>query len=727
MKEKRRISYNFSGRLAPSFTEQIPLREKHRFHPQLNLGYQEVFDVFGGDRNLGVAVNLYYFESVSGTFRSTREFQNTADSPAYLWDYRTADSFNNRHQSNSTIKVEYRLSPSTKVFVNTTMGNDLSNHSRSYEVRAFTAQTIGTTGNAGILPGFTDTVTRVRAAPGSNIDVSSVGPNNFYQRRRQGDVGLEHDLGPLQVDYTFYYSQSNRNEGSGQGGSLTNRISNVGWILDRTDSEHFPRFTQTEGLDISNPANYRPTGNLSHNDRSTDYSVNDIRANARYELAAQHSLYVKAGFQRRQQNIDQEAFLHRWNYIGTTALPHDATFVTFDSIKTGRQIPIWEGSTIINNHRPVDAALWREDVYFHYMNRYTADRDATETSTAGYAMVQGKAGRTGFLTGLRVERTETEGAGFVRVRRPSSTADVTADPKGAADRDYGNTYRVTKGSYTQPFPSAHLTHDIIPNLKARLSWSTSFGRPNMSNFIQTETPNENAGTLTVSNPSLLPQSAKNWDASLDYYFEPVGSLSVGWFHKRIKDFIVNSVEVGQVGDGPDNGFDGEYVGFDQLTSINAGTAVVKGWEFSYQQQLTFLPGFLKGLSTNMSYTLLETRGDFGTETTLRTDQVQGFRPRTANFSLFWRHRNVSAQLLVNYHGRYLSIFNANNALMNLYQTKRTLLDVGIAYHLNPTVSLTCNVANVFNEPQVFYRGFAERVQRILINGTTITVGVGGRF
>jgi len=60
MKEKRRITYNFSGRWAPPFTQQIPIREDHRLHPLFNVGYQEVFDAFGGDRNLGVAANLFY-------------------------------------------------------------------------------------------------------------------------------------------------------------------------------------------------------------------------------------------------------------------------------------------------------------------------------------------------------------------------------------------------------------------------------------------------------------------------------------------------------------------------------------------------------------------------------------------------------------------------------------------------------------------------------------------
>ena len=59
MKEKRRLTYALSARFAPSFTEQIPMRRDHPSHPLLNASYQEVFDVLGGARNLGVAVNLF--------------------------------------------------------------------------------------------------------------------------------------------------------------------------------------------------------------------------------------------------------------------------------------------------------------------------------------------------------------------------------------------------------------------------------------------------------------------------------------------------------------------------------------------------------------------------------------------------------------------------------------------------------------------------------------------
>ena len=96
MKGKRRLIYSGTVRVAPPFLEQVPLREQHRVHPLLTLGYQEVFGVFGGARNLGVAANVFYSENGVGGFGVVREFQNTLDDPAYLWSYRVWDNYNNR-------------------------------------------------------------------------------------------------------------------------------------------------------------------------------------------------------------------------------------------------------------------------------------------------------------------------------------------------------------------------------------------------------------------------------------------------------------------------------------------------------------------------------------------------------------------------------------------------------------------------------------------------------
>ncbi len=322
-------------------------------------------------------------------------------------------------------------------------------------------------------------------------------------------------------------------------------------------------------------------------------------------------------------------------------------------------------------------------MYFRAQTRYTGTRAVTETVKAGYLMAQGKVGRTSLLTGVRWEKTEDESWGWVRARTPSTAAQQAADPIGAADRDYANKRRSFVGSYTKAFPSAHLAHDFTSNLKARLSWSTSFGRPAMSNLVPNETANETNQTLTINNPSLLPQTAGNWDASLDCYFEPVGNLSVGWFHKTIKDYIVTGIDGGKIATGTDNGYNGEYGRFTRLSSANAGTAFVQGWELSYQQQLTFLPGPLKGLAFMANYTLLDTHGNFGGNVYRSTGQVAGFIPRTGNVSLSWRYHGFSTRLNANYTGPFLSSYSAASPGRNLYIRARNVVNISLAYQLRP--------------------------------------------
>ena len=727
MKERRRISYSAGARWAPPFFEHVPLREAHRIHPMFNLAWQEVFDVLGGERNLGTSLNLFYSENAVGGFRTVRDFQNTTASPAFLWDYRTWDNYNNRKQQSVNLKMDYRLSPSTKLSFNAVVNDAIETFRRQYETRAFTTQQVGTAGTAGILPGYTDLITQVRAAPGSTIDMTMTGPGNFYNRMRRFDLGAEHEFGPLTIDYNALYTQTNINGGGGgRGGILINRITAVGWILDRTYSDLHPRFVQTEGPDFTNPNNYRPT-TYTNNNQQNDHEIKEARINLRYTLPTRLPVTVKTGALWREQYADQSNVARRWSYIGTTALPSDSSIVSFDSIKTGRQMPMWENMQHFQDRQPVNPALWREDRYFSEQVNYTGNRAVTEEVTAGYVMAQGKIGRTGWLTGVRMEKTETGSWGWVRARSGSTVAQQQADPVGSAQRDYANTLRTRSGSYTKSFPSAHLTHDITDNFKARLSWSTGFGRPALTNSMPNETVNETQQTLTINNASLLPQTASNWDATLDYYFEPVGSVSIGWFHKTIKDYIVTGTNIGTVASGNDNGYNGEFPGFTLLSSTNAGTATVQGWEFSYQQQFTFLPGLLKGLGASANYTLIRTNGDFGGTTTRSTDEVPGFIPEMGNASLSWRHRKFSTRLLYNFTGSYITNFTAASVGRNLYRYSYATLTAGIAYQYRPGLSFTLDVGNLTNEPQRLYRGNPNQMSTTIINGQTITFGVNGRF
>jgi hypothetical protein len=112
---------------------------------------------------------------------------------------------------------------------------------------------------------------------------------------------------------------------------------------------------------------------------------------------------------------------------------------------------------------------------------------------------------------------------------------------------------------------------------------------------------------------------------------------------------------------------------------------------------------------------------------LTKKEVAGFIPYAANLSLSWRYKKFNTRILYNFTGEYITSFNAGNPALNLYRESFKTVNWGIGYQLKPSLGFSLDVANVFNQPQVFYRGFKGRTQRTIVNFVTVTVGVNGRF
>lgn len=726
LKERRRFSYSLGARWAAPFFDHIQERRNHPIHPLTNFAYQEVFDVFGGHRNLGVALNLFYSENVNAPTSVQYDYQNTAGSPAYLWDFRTQNQLNNRTQKSVNLKAEYRLSERTKLIFNTIYNDAFEKTDRLYATRAFSNQTIAAvgpdgqpTGTGAIVPGFTSTRTEVRNVAGSNFELSTF-LRRFFNRTRLVAAGAEHELDRFAIDYDVSYSQTHNNLGHEPGGNLVMRVPNVGWVVDTTDTEN-PRFTQTAGPSIYDIANYRNSVTLLTRNDDRDIEVLNAKANATYRLPTALPASIKAGLFYRDHEMSEVGRRRRWNYLAS-APAMSATFADVFAFpgSDARRLPFVEPHGAYNDTS--NPALWSEDLYFRTSDHFDTTRSVTEEIAAAYIQGQLKIGRLGLLGGVRTERTEVSGFGYVRVR-PATAAEIP-DPVARAIHDWDNPV-TNSGSYTRSFPSIHLTYDLTQALRAQASWSTSFGRPAGTNLVPSASISDTAQTVTISNPSLGPQYARNVDLSLQYYLQPAGILSVGFFRKDIEDYILTT-DVGTIGVGADNGFEGSYEGYTLRSSQNAGTAKVTGWELEYRQQLTFLPGMLRGLAVSANYTYLETEGDFGGTDVRSTDRVPNFVPRAGNASLSYTYRRFRFNALVNYTGNYLATFNA--ALQrNVYRKARTIVNTGVSYEWKPAISFFCDVSNVFNEPQVTYLWLEERPQRIIHAGQALTFGISGRF
>jgi outer membrane receptor protein involved in Fe transport len=136
---------------------------------------------------------------------------------------------------------------------------------------------------------------------------------------------------------------------------------------------------------------------------------------------------------------------------------------------------------------------------------------------------------------------------------------------------------------------------------------------------------------------------------------------------------------------------------------------------------------LKGFGASANYTLISTSGDFGGTTSRSTNEVPGFIPRTGNATLSWRYRKFSTRVLYNFTGSHITAFTAATPGRNLYRFDYASVNAGIAYQIRPDVQLTLDAANLTNEPQAFYRSVRSQMQNTIINGTTLTFGVNGRF
>jgi hypothetical protein len=82
---------------------------------------------------------------------------------------------------------------------------------------------------------------------------------------------------------------------------------------------------------------------------------------------------------------------------------------------------------------------------------------------------------------------------------------------------------------------------------------------------------------------------------------------------------------------------------------------------------------------------------------------------------------------INYTGDYITSFTAASVGRNLYRLKRTITNLGLAYQVRPALTLTCDVSNLYNNPEVFYRGIRDQMASTNLPGTAITFGVNGRF
>ena len=199
-----------------------------------------------------------------------------------------------------------------------------------------------------------------------------------------------------------------------------------------------------------------------------------------------------------------------------------------------------------------------------------------EKVSAGYLMNTININKFRFIAGVRFEATSENNTGY--------------DGAGNAGQT-GTTKILAKSSYLDVLPSASLRYSLTPSSGIRIVYGRGLSRPNFQDLVPfASAPSSGSAQVTETrgNPNLLAEYADDIDLLYDNNLSSAGLVQAGFFYKNLQNPIIQTIT--------------QIPGPIFLTqSLNAGSAYIYGFEFAYQQHLTFLPGPLNGIGVSANY------------------------------------------------------------------------------------------------------------------------------
>lgn len=331
---------------------------------------------------------------------------------------------------------------------------------------------------------------------------------------------------------------------------------------------------------------------------------------------------------------------------------------------------------------------------------------ARERIAAGYVQLDQELSPTVSLTaGVRMERTSIDYDGF----------EFDVDDE---------TTRPTTGSqaYTNLFPGVTLRWEAAPNTVIRGAWTNSVARPNYFDLVPYREVSLDDDELATGNPDLKPTRAMNFDLSAERYLESVGLVSVGLFHKEIRDFIFNFTEFNA--QDPVSGRT-----FSQISRPrNGASARLTGAEFAIQRQLDFLPGMLQYLGVYANYTWTDSKVE-GLDIEGRDVEslpLLGTAKHSTNASLSFDAPRVTFRVAMNYQSESLDAGEGGyneDAFFDRWADRRLDLDLNASVVLTRQARFFLEANNLNNRPLRFYQGTRGRLMQDEFYGRRIQTGI----
>ncbi|RZZ83178.1 TonB-dependent receptor [Pseudoxanthomonas winnipegensis] len=305
----------------------------------------------------------------------------------------------------------------------------------------------------------------------------------------------------------------------------------------------------------------------------------------------------------------------------------------------------------------------------------------------------------------------------------------------------GNEFYTLGGDYKYWLPNLDLALDLTSDMKLRFSAGKTIGRPNWGDLNAAQTLGSPArydgGGGGSGNPALKPLVSRNLDLSWEWYYAEGSYVSVGYFYKKIDNFIARQTQretpipdlytpaggaywneavaagcaqtdrpcirdyifANHDGDPGVNAATGSIVGqpgdpvlaFNISKPVNNRSDKLDGWEFNIQHVFGETGFGVAANYTKVDSGLTYNNGVLGTQFALT-----GLSD-TANFVVFYDKGPWQARAAYNWRDEFLSALGDGKGDNPLYVEAYGQLDLSFSYEINDHFSVSLEGINVTDE------------------------------
>ncbi|MBK0026136.1 TonB-dependent receptor [Stenotrophomonas sp. S48] len=283
--------------------------------------------------------------------------------------------------------------------------------------------------------------------------------------------------------------------------------------------------------------------------------------------------------------------------------------------------------------------------------------------------------------GLRYVRTQIDASGYAPCQAANSN-DLSSQCEpflgvASATADAGE--RLLVGTtvahrYDDWLPSLNLTWDLTDTFVLRFGAAKTMARPTLSNLSPSVSGGPTAFvdedryySINLGNPKLDPFRSTNYDLSAEWYFQEGALLSAAVFYKDIETYVQRTrllttwQDMGYSLDLLPAGFSPNSL-FNVQSYFNTPGGPLKGYELTYQQPFSFLPGFWKNFGIQLNYTHVDSKikylfssGSGDTIVTTYTENdLLNLSPNSYNATLYYDDGRFSARVSTSYRDAYIN-------------------------------------------------------------------------